>query len=191
MGRLYFWDGTGSTYNFWIPIKEGTIVSSVSEEGRFYYLTSKGNIYEYNGQINKIHTIPKLARNEFLDVNPGAMTMWQGLIRIGVATNSNSTTLEKGAYTWGTRNLDYPESLSYDYPISTGTRTGTTLKIGATGAIADTFFMAWDDNGTFGVDTVTTSANPFADGSYESLISDNRKPWKTKQFIRNLNFIRF
>ena len=68
--------------------------------------------------------------------------------------------------------------------MSTGNRTGTTRKIGAVGAIADTLFSSFDDNGTFGVDTVTTSANPFADGSYESLISDNRKPWKTKQFIR-------
>ena len=182
---IFFWDGISSTFNFFVSIKDGVVTASTSQEGRLYYITSKGNFYVWNGQITKLHKIPNLTQKTYIETYPEAMTMWQGLIRIGLAGATDSAVVEQGVYTYGSKTNNYPDSLSYDYPISTGTRTATTLKIGAVSARADTLFIAWDDNGTFGVDTVTTTADPFANGLYESFILDNDFSWKQK-FAKSL-----
>jgi hypothetical protein len=180
---IFFWDGIASTYNFFIPVKEGVATSGVSEEGRFYYMTTRGNLYMWNGQVTKLQQIPNMTQQTYAEVFPDAMKMWQGLIRIGVGGSTDSSTVEQGVYTWGTKTITFPESLTYDYPISTGTRTATTLKISALGVRANTLFIAWDDNGTYGVDVVTTTAAPFANGVLETLILDDGVPWKSKQAL--------
>ena len=177
---IFFWDGVSAGPNFFIPVKDGVATAGVSEEGRLYYITTRGDIYMWNGNINKLHKIPNITQQTFLEVFPDAMKMFQGLIRIGVAGSTNSSAIEQGVYSWGTKTTTYPESLTYDYPISTGTRKATTLKISALGVRANTLFIAWDDNGTFGVDVVTTSAAPFANGVYETLLIDDEVPWKEK-----------
>lgn len=177
---IFFWDGYSSTYNFFIPIKEGVVTSAVPLEGRLYWITNRGDIFMWDGTVTKLHTIPGLTQQTYVDVYPDAMRNFQGLIRIGVAGTTNSAVVEQGVYTYGTKTSAYPESLSFDYPISTGTRKATTLKIGALGVRGNTLFISWDDNGTYGVDVVTTTAAPFATGVYESLIVNDDIPWKEK-----------
>ena len=177
---IFFWDGISSQYNFFIPIKDGVASAGVTAEGRFYYITTRGELFLYNGNISKLHQIPGLTQKTYLEVFPDAVKVWQGMIRIGVAGSTNSSAVEQGVYTWGTKSTIYPESLTFDYPTSTGVRKAITHKVSALGVRANTLFIAFDNNGTFGVDTVTVTASPFANGVYESLIIDNGVAWKQK-----------
>lgn len=180
-GLIAFWDGSAANYNFYHHVPDGTITAAYSDGAILYYITTAGNIYAwFNGQVQKIKTIPKMTLQTYLEIFPGAMTAWRGLLMIGISGNSDSTVLEKGVYSWGRLNDKYPNALSYDAPMSTGTRTGTGTAIGAVGRIGQTLFMGWKDGATYGVDVITSSANPFISAAIETLISDGGMPHKRK-----------
>jgi hypothetical protein len=181
-GIIAFWDGNpdSADFNFYFQFNEGAVTAAGVEGNTLYFITSAGNLYLWNGEIHKLKKIPNMTQKTYIDTYPGAMTTWQGLVRIGTAGATNSSTVEQGVYSYGTHSDKYPSVLSYDYPISTGTRTATTLKIGAVGRIGDTLFIGWDDNGTYGVDTVTNSSNAFTTAVAETLIFDDERPYHDK-----------
>lgn len=174
-GRIFFWDGTSATYNFFIDVPEGGINALFGSRGVLYVVAGyNGDILEYRGRdrAEKVKKIPKLLLDKYTEVLPGAMTMWSGLLRIAPEGNGDSTVVEKGVYSWGSKTATLPNALSYDYPISTGTRTGTGLKLGMVFPSGQDLFVGWKDGTSYGVDRVTVSASPFSTGTYETLISD-------------------
>ena len=182
VGLIAFWDGTEANYNFYYFSNDGAITSARGEGNTLYFMTTTGTLYSwFNGEVQKIKTFPKMTLQTYMEVFPGAFNSWRGLQMIGVAGNSDNTSIEKGVYSYGRLNDKYPRALNYDFPISTGNRTGTTRKIGAVGSTADTLFIAWDDAGTYGVDVVTNSAQPFTSAVIETLITDDGRSYKRKK----------
>lgn len=181
-GFIGFWDGASSAFTFIHYVQDGAITAARVDGSTLYYITTAGQIYAwFNGQVVKLKTLPKMTQQTYVEVFPGAFESWKGLQIIGIAGNSDSTVLEKGAYSYGRLNDKYPRALNYDYPISTGTRTGTGLAIGAIGKIGDTLFIGWKDGATYGCDVVTSTAQPFTSALFESLISDGMRPEKKKK----------
>lgn len=181
-GLIAFWDGTESNYNFYLYVGDATITAAFAYGSTLYYIDTTGTIWAwFNGEVQKVKQIPKMTQQTYLDVFPGAFGAWQGVLRIGVAGNSDSTTVQKGVYSYGRTNDLYPRALSFDYPTSTGELSGTTLKIGAVGKIGDTLFISWDDDGTYGVDVVTDTANPFTSAYIETRLFDDGRPEEQKK----------
>src|SRR3990167_5246033 len=182
-GRVYFWDGTASTFNFFIDVPEGGINALLGSKGKLYVWAGyQGDVLLYQGgdSAEKIKRIPKITDSTTVEIYPGAMTMYKSLLRFGVAGGGDSTAIEKGVYTHGSLNTRYAESLSYDYPISTGTLTGTTLKVGMVTVVNKKLLIGWQSNISYGVDYIDASNNPYATGTLELLVADEGAYWKDK-----------
>lgn len=181
-----FWDGTSVDPTFFEHIKDSTVTAMGVNGKTLELITSTGIIYEWtNGQLQKVKTLPKMTNQTYIDVFPGAYSSWRGLSMIGVAGNSDNTNVEKGVYSYGTvKEGAYPKSLNYDFPLSTGNRTGNNVRVGAVGRRGDALFIGWRDDGasptTFGCDVVTNNASPFTSAVLELLVFDNNQPWKQK-----------
>lgn len=176
-GKVFFWDGTSETYNFFIDVPEGGINSLLGTKGLLYIWAGySGDLLGYEGGTNatKIRRLPKVSRQTYTEILPGAVVMWRALLMFGVG-NSSSTTVERGVYSWGSLDQSYPPSLGYDYPISTGNRTLASVKVGSLEVIGQKLFVGWQDNVSYGVDVIDPTGSPFTTGTVESLISDFNK----------------
>lgn len=185
-GRIYFWDGISTTFNFFIDVPEGAINAMFGSRGELLIWAGyQGNMLKYIGgdRAEKIKQVPKITKDKYVEIFPGAVTMWRTLIHFGVDGNTDSTAIEKGVYSWGSTNQMYPESLSYDYPLSTGNRTATNIKIGMVQAVGKKLLIGWQDNVSYGVDVVDSTAQPFASGTIETLIKDNDLIWKDQMAL--------
>src|SRR3990167_2418733 len=173
-GLLVFWDGLSAEFNYSIEIPDGPVHATTSNQGRLFFVAgAQANLLVEANGVQKLKTFPKITNQTYAEIGPGAMDNWQTQIAIGATTNTDSTAIEQGVYTYGQKNKNYVEALNYAYPISTGTRTGTTVKIGAVLGQGNTLHIGWRDDSTYGWDTVTSSSNPFATAVYESLIFDD------------------
>ena len=188
-GRIYFWDGISTTFNFFINVPEGSINALLGTKGELHIWAGyQGDHLVYTGgnRARKVKRYPKSTRGTYMEIAPGAVTMWKTLVHYGMAYNTDNAALEHGVYSWGSIDEFYPETLSYDYPISTGTRTGTTIqtlydqgvRIGMVTSLGTSLFIGWQDGNSFGVDVVDPAGSPFASGTVELLIRDEDFIWK-------------
>jgi len=181
LGRIFFWDGIQDTYNFYIDVPEGAINSMLSARGILYVFAGyQGDLLAYQGGDTavKIKRIPKITANASTGVFPGAMTMWRTLLHFGASGEGTTTLVEKGAYSWGSLNKNITDSLSYDYPISTGTRTGANVKVGMVVPVENKLLIGWQDGASYGVDVVNPAGNPFTSGTVETLIQKDGYIWR-------------
>lgn len=179
-GRIFFWDGVSTSINAVHDVPEGGVTAMITVKGvLFYWAGSAGDFFKYTGIATKLKRIPKMTDQTYCEVLAGAVCVWRSLIRFGVAGESDNTLVEKGVYTWGSLDISYPESLSYDYPISTGNRLST-VKIGCVHPRGTTLFIGWQDGDDFGIDSVTPSNAPFETATIELLLYDNDSNYKPK-----------
>jgi hypothetical protein len=177
-GIIFFWDGISVTYNFYIDIPEGGVNALRGTKGTLYIwagytgdiLTYGGSVYGSSVPAAKLRRLPHITQGDVVEVLPGAVTVWRSLVHFGIGV-STSTSIERGVYSWGALDGLYQPSLGYDYPISTGNR-GSTVKVGCLLSVGQKLFVGWQDNTSFGVDTVDPTGSPFATATVEHLISD-------------------
>lgn len=182
-GRIYFWDGIASTFNFYIDVPEGAVNSLHGSRGQLYISAGyQGDILIYEGgdTARKIKRIPKIEIDKTLNMYPGAVTMWKALMRFGYGY-TNSSSVYQGVYTYGSTNYRYEDTLSYDYPISTGDTTNTDVQIGLTYPVGGKLLIGWKDGISYGVDYVDSSNDPYPQGFIEFLIDDDSSMWKEKE----------
>jgi hypothetical protein len=184
-GRVYFWDGIAPTYNFFIDIPEGGVNALFGSKGRLYIFAGyQGDILEYSGgaMANKIKRIPLIEPTKYVEIYPGAVNMWRTMLRFGVTGNSDSTEIQRGVYSWGSLNVKYSDSLSFDYPISTG-QYGDTVKIGLVYPVNRKLIIGWQDGAAFGADYVDTANPCYNEGTIEFMLEDDDAIWKEKEAI--------
>lgn len=172
-GYIFFWDGTHTTYNFYIPVPEGGVNALYGSGGTLYIVAGyQGDVLAYTGgdRARKLFRLPKMTPDVYMEVLPGAITMWQALMRIGAGV-SDSSSVERGVYTYGHVNEGDLDSLSYDYPISTGQRLGT-VEVGCVYPIDQKLLISWRDGTTSGIDVVDPAGNPYTSGTIEFLMKD-------------------
>jgi len=175
-GRIFFWDGTSPTYNFFIDVPEGAVNAMLGARGKLYFIAGyrgKLLLYEGGSQARKIKNLLNTENQNTIDIYPGAMTMWRSLLRLGVCGNVDDDTIQRGVYTWGSVNENYPDSLSFDHPISTGNYIGNTIKIGMVTTVNSKLLIGWQDNVSYGVDYVDISNDCYGTGTCEFLIEDD------------------
>jgi hypothetical protein len=190
-GRAFFWDGTSDTYNFYIDIPEGGVNAMFGTKGYLYIWAGySGDLLLYQGgdEAQKIKRLPNITTNKYVEVFPGAATMWKSLVHFGIG-NSDSTAIHKGVYTWGSLNRNYPASLGYDYPLSLGDTTSSSVKIGMVAASGQKLFIGWQNQNVYGIDEINVSNGPYQTATYESLITDlNNLPRKKLPLVVRIDF---
>jgi len=180
-GYLFFWDGSSTTFNNFVKIPQGGCAALLNNKNRLISVVGgNGQILMNYSPFLVVQTVPKLTVGNYVDIYPGAVTNWRGLAQIGVSGATDSPSIVQGVYTYGSLNQLYPEVLNYSFTISTGTISGTGLKIGALYGKGNNLYIAWGDGTSYGVDKVTNSNDPYASAVFESLIFDHEALYKDK-----------
>lgn len=187
-GIIFFWDGYSKTYNFYIEVPEGGINAMLSSRGILWVWAGyHGDMIPYIGgdtaDDTQLKRLPKMEATKYIETMPKAVAMWDGLLRWGAAGTSDSANVERGVYTYGKRKGSNKDSLSYDYPISTGNRATTNIKIGFLYPIGKKLLIGWKDNTAYGVDVVDPAASPFTTGEIVRNIKDYGGVWKRKKAL--------
>jgi hypothetical protein len=199
MGRIYFWDGIGQTYNFFIDVPDGPINAMFGvDTDLFFFAGWRGQLLDYQGgyfyntgntQSAKLKRMPLIAPGDYTEVNPGAINMWRGLLHFGLFANSNSTTMQRGVYSFGTLNQYYPSTLSYDYVVSTGSRSNT-VTIGCVYPVGQSLIVGWQDGIAYGADMVNFGNAPAPSGEIQLLIQDDGSLYSQKEnFVVRADFM--
>lgn len=188
-GKIFFWDGVSTTYNFILDVPDGAPYGLYSHKNILYYFAG-GSWWAWSGgNPVKIFQMP-LTDTEYTDTDiyftntPHTVAVRNGIVMGAFPSITSSPTTEHGIFSYGTRSRGYPDSFGFSYTISTGTRTGSTLYLGMVKSFGDKMFVSWQDDSNFGVDKVDPNSDPFPTATYESLITDNGRPDKDKQATR-------
>lgn len=186
-GFLWFWNGTDGGVSSFIEVSEGAVNSvCVLNNNLFFVAGSSGNLFHYNGNVTPIRQISHdLLGDDYMEIFPGAMAGHRGDLYIGLAGKTDSTDITQGVYAYGQASKNYPRALHIPYLISTGTKTGTTLKIGSIGAVGpNEFYIGWEDGtSTNGIDLVS-GTTPYATAIWHSLWFDDGNPDLEKELER-------
>ena len=187
--RYFLWDGYSEDYNYSRSLKgeDGINAVEIADDGSVLIFAGKqGRVYQLTGvdsPLTKLKQIPRIGNDKTIEIYPGSTANYQGHALFGLSTGT-SATAEKGAYSWTSTDRNYSKVLNLDYAISTGTTTGTSLKIGALLAANTTeLFIGWKDDTTYGVDLVDGTGVQ-ATAVYESLIHDNSTPYRRKHYSK-------
>lgn len=184
-GRIYFWDGIASTYNFYLDVPEGGINALLGAKGKLWVWAGyQGDLLLYSGgdTAEQIKRVPNMEIDKYIETYPSAVSMWRMLVRYGIS-NGDSTTVDRNVYTWGSQNIRYPESLSNDYTVSTGNY-GSTVKIGLVMTFNKKLLIGYQDNVSYAVDYIDASNDSYSSGSIEHLLSDDEAIYHEKEAMQ-------
>lgn len=193
-GKIFFWDGIGKTFNFYIDVPEGSPGGINSHEQVLKYVAG-GALYGYSGgRPIKLKTF-RNTDSEFSDVSdftqtyPYMMGVRRGVHLIGYPSYTTNTLLEHGVYSYGQIDEAYPTSFGFNHTISPDIRFNTTgaLRIGCVRSFGDTLFISWKSaTGTYGIDVIDNMSDPYDNGRLESLRFDDGRPFKYKKALTML-----
>lgn len=182
-GKIFFWDGILDTYNFYIDVPEGGVSAMIGTKGLLYIWAGYSGymlLYQGGDRAEKIKRIPDIAEDDSLEMYPGAVNMWKSLVTFGVAGDSDSTTVHRGVYTWGSLNRNYEDALGFDYPLSLGDQTTSNVDVSCVFPSGQDLYIAWRSGANYGVDIISADNNPYSTATYESLIIDFDKISQSK-----------
>lgn len=190
-GKVFFWDGTSTTYNFFIDVPEGSPYGIQAHKNRLYWFANGGWWAWSGGNPVKVFQMPNTdfefsSTNTYMVNYPHTMAVRNGILLGAFPSETNSTTIQHGVYSFGQRDKNYPESFGLSYDMSTGSTTNanSTIRQGMIKNFGDKFFLSWRDGSDFGVDKVDPSSPPFATASWESLIADTQIISAKRRFSR-------
>lgn len=172
---LFYWDGASATYNFVNEITENGAIGAIkaTQDGVWILMNSSGNVYLDAGRVNLVKTIPFIGSGAGVLFLPGSVANYKGDLVFGAYTTS-STTVYQGIYRLGQISKNYPLTLSFAYPISTGSVQGATkIVIGGVHVFMGKLWVGWSDStsgsAVYGVDWISNE-NYQTSVTYESRI---------------------
>lgn len=187
-GKIFFWDGTATTYNFFIDVPEGAPYALYDHKNVLYY-EAGGALYAYSGsQPVKVRQFPNTDQ-EYTGYDkpsllyPQMMSVRNGVLLMGFPSSTANRNIEHGVYSYGQRDKDYPLGFGFSYPISTGTllnNGANNLRLGLVAAFDPKLFISWRDGANYGVDVIDQNSSPAATATVQSLIFDAGRPDKEK-----------
>lgn len=186
-GFLWFWNGTDSGVSSFIEINEGAVNAMCVINNNLYFVAgSTGNLFHYNGNITPVRQLSTLLlSDDYMEIFPGAMAGHRGDLYIGVAGKTDSADITQGVYSYGRSSKNYPRALNIPNLISSGTKTGVTLKVGAIHPVGpNEFYIGWEDGtSTNGIDLIS-GTTPYATATWNSLWFDDGEPNLQKEIER-------
>lgn len=196
-GKLFFWDGTATSYNFFIDIPEGAPEALWTYQN-IVYMIINGALYVWPGgkSIVKVRTLMN-TDTEFSGVSedtrvyPNMMGVRRNILLVGYPSATNIQTIQHGVYSWGTADKNFPFSFGYNYVPSTLTRLydgSNTLRLGCVRSFGDELYMSWRDDSQagakYGLDLIDNDSDPAPNGSWEGRIYDGGAVFKLKEAVR-------
>lgn len=157
-GRIYYWDGISSQYNFINEISEGAGISAIAgiQEVLWIIPAYSGNIYMDTGRLTKMKKIPYIEHGKTIRAVPGGCTNHKGLLTFGLGLGT-SEEVYRGIYEYGQYSKDYPHALNFSYPLSCGTTQDSDLEISGVYSLGDSLYAGWGLDGTYGIDMLSTT----------------------------------
>ncbi len=191
-GLIIFWDGTSATYNYDVPITEGAPYGlHVYQNVAYYY--AAGSLWAMTSpttQPIKLRNMPGFTTefsgtNSPIKVYPSSMTVRRGVQVFGFPGVTTNMGVNFGVWSWGATDKNYPQALSYNYVLSTGSQTysaSNNLRIGMVKSFDDLMHISWRDdlNGGYGIDKVDNTVPPAPTAIYQTLVVDNGYAGKYK-----------
>lgn len=192
VGQIFFWDGISTTYNYNVPIPEGTPQALHTYKNVVYYYAN-GDWFAITSPLTqpvKLRSMPG-SDTEFsgsstpITIYPYAATVRRGIHLMAYPSVTTNTSINFGVYSWGQIDKNYPNSFGYNYIISTGSQNYTVsnnLQIGMVKSYGDLLHISWRDslNGGYGIDIVSNSSNPVMYAKWQGLILDGGYTSKLK-----------
>ena len=186
-GFEFFWDGVSPAYNFSSELGAGGINAMTILGGkRFLVAGSTSILYLGNGVDNPAEElkIPDIGDGKYVEIYPGAIDVWDGMLHIGVSGGGDSSTVLRGVWQYGKKDYRLSLALNYAYTISDNTdEQDTDVTIGAIKGVGRNLFIGWKNGSTYGVDVVSSTGNPAATAKYGSLIFNDRRIFKKKKAL--------
>lgn len=181
-GILFFWDGLEPTYNYDVPIAEGSPQGLHTYQNVAYYYAG-GDWWAITSPLTqpvKLRNMPGSA-TEYTNINapitvyPYAATVRRGVHLMAFPSKTTNGSVQFGVYSWGQIDKNYPESFGYNYVISTGSQNYTFLnglRIGNVKAFGDLLFISWEDdqNGGYGIDVISNTSTPAQYAKWQGLV---------------------
>jgi hypothetical protein len=193
-GRIYFWDGFSTNYNFQIAVPEGSPYSLFSKNNVLYWIAA-GSLWAWSGgEPVKVFQFPntdtEYSTSNIYNVNyPNMITVRNSILMAGFPSETNSEEVEHAVWSWGSRNKNYRDSFGLSYTMSEGETTNDTgtrsLRLGMVKSFGSEMYLSWynSETGNYGVDVVNSSSDPFGTAEWQSTIIDYNRPDKTKQAV--------
>lgn len=195
-GALYFWDGTTAQPNFIIDIPMGAPYGLYTFNNVSYFVVA-GSLFAWSGGQTVIK-VRKLAyqNTDYLQavdhtvLNPNMFTSRYNILMMGYPTSTTNQNITSGVWSWGTVELQFPNSLGLSYVLSNGQTNSTgTLKIGCNQNFVDSMYTSWqytDVNNVihYGMDLLDNYSSAATSGSWTSLIYDGAARFNQKTAAR-------
>lgn len=194
-GILAFWSGTSPTYDFIVPIPEGSPQGLHTYKNNAYYYAN-GDWWAISSPVTepvKLRSMPGSSTeysgaNTPVTVSPYAATVRRGIHLFAWPSAVSNTSINFGVYSWGQTDKNWPEAFGYNYIPSTGSQNyspSNNLQLGGVWNYGDLLLMSWRDdlNGGYGVDAITNASKPATTAVWQSLVIDNNFPNKKQQAL--------
>lgn len=174
-GLMVFWNGTSTTYDDYIPL-DGNPHAVIAHKNTLYPIIGLQPTIQQSqgGSAESLITIPAVGDAKTAEVYPGAVALWQGRVFFGIG-GGTSTTVYRGIYSFGSKNVYTDKVLCPEISASHGTDRGTDVAITAVCKIGTTLRFAWTNGLTYGVDEVDLTQYA-ASATYFSLAYDRESP---------------
>jgi len=174
-GAIFFWDGVSDTFNHSVPVPEGGVNAMFGTQDVLFIVagyTGEILIYTGGGAAQKYNKVPKLERDKYVEIAPGAITMWRSNIHFGISLNTDSDAIHQGVYTIGTAQRQYPTSFGYDFPTSLGDQTTNNVKIGLVYPSGQGLYIGWRNSNAYGIDKISVDNDVYGSGTLELLVRE-------------------
>lgn len=175
-GYLFFWNGTSQNYDDVIPLL-GNPHAGAAVNNKIMLISGERPVIQITqgGSTDDRHTLPDVAIGHTAEVWPGAIDVWNKKVYFGISAGTSPDVL-RVVRGWGAKNSAMPDACNPEFPISTGTLTGTGLQITAVKKVGTSLRYAWVDGVDKGIDQVDLTQVQ-ATAKLRSLAWDNETPY--------------
>jgi hypothetical protein len=197
-GYLAFWDGISGSANFFIniPMRPAYSPQTINNITYFYI---NGSLYAWAGgkTIMKVRTLAytDTEYTNTIDTTmsyPYMMATRNNVLMCGYPSQTSNTNINMGIYSWGSIEMQYPNSFYLSYVNSQSMQrytAGNNLRQGMVKSYGDTMYLSYqyvDANSVThnGLDVVDNFSPPAAFSEFQSLIFDGGQNFNVKNMLR-------
>ena len=198
-GALYLWDGTTNAPSIFVDVPMGSPYGLYTHNGVVYF-SCAGSLYAYAGNqaVIKVRKQAGYQNTDYLGtvdstiVNPNMMCSRYNILQAGFPSSTTNINTNYGVYAWGTSELTFPNSYTYNYSLANGFVNNTSslnLQIGCVYNFVDSMYISWqytDANSVvhYGMDVLDNFSVSAPVYNMQSLTWDGGVSYKIKQGAR-------